>query len=95
MFNHIKQRLCLTVSLLGALAPHVTLAQTAALGVQVNSDDDGRRPIVVRPNERTHILANMRKYLIGVQSMTEALAAMTCRRRRPLHAPWVVSTYMT
>lgn len=75
MFNHIKQGLCLTVFLLGALPAHVTLAQTAAPEVQAIADVDSRRPIVVRPNERTHILANMRKYLIGVQSMTAALAA--------------------
>ena len=75
MFKHIKQGLCLTVFLLGALPAHVALAQTAAPAVQANDDVDSRRPIVVRPNERTRILANMRKYLIGVQSMTAALAA--------------------
>lgn len=74
MFKHIKQGLCLTAFLLGALPAHVTLAQTAAPEVQSNADVDSRRPIVVRPNERTRILANMRKYLIGVQSMTAALA---------------------
>lgn len=75
MFKHNKLGLCLTVSLLGALPVQVTLAQTAAPGVQSNTDVDSRSPIVVRPNERTRILANMRKYLIGVQSMTAALAS--------------------
>jgi hypothetical protein len=29
---------------------------------------------MTRPNERSRILTNMRKYLIGLQAMTEALA---------------------
>jgi hypothetical protein len=75
MFKQMKPGLFLTIFLLGALPAPITLAQTAAPGLQANQDLDGRRPIVVRPNERNRILANMRTYLIGVQSMTEALAA--------------------
>ena len=62
-----------------SLAPaHVSVAQTreppVAPDAAKNVDVDNRRGIMVRPNERTRILRSMRKYLVGLQAMNEALA---------------------
>jgi hypothetical protein len=71
MSKRIKQGLAIALSLLAAVPASLTLAQGQSSGAQ---DVDTRRGIVVRPNERTRILASMRKYLIGLQVMYEALA---------------------
>jgi hypothetical protein len=74
MSKRIKQGCFIALSLLAALPAQFTLAQNQFPGAQANPDVDNRRPIMTRPNERSRILTNMRKYLIGLQAMTEALA---------------------
>ena len=81
MSKHIKQGFVLAASLLAIFPTHFTLAQTPPpVGeilpptAQANPDVDNRRGISTRPNERTRILTNMRKYLVGLQWITEALA---------------------
>lgn len=74
MSMHIKQGFFLAVSLLVVLPAQVTQAQTQPPGPQANPEVDNRRSIVTRPNEKTHILSNMRKYLVGLQATVEALA---------------------
>ncbi|NMM04777.1 hypothetical protein [Polaromonas sp.] len=81
MTKHIKQGLVLAASLLAVLPAHFTLAQTLPPVTQIlpptaqtSPDDDNRRGISTRPNERVRILTNMRKYLVGLQWVTEALA---------------------
>lgn len=74
MSHHIKQSLVIVLSLALALPAHLALAQSQPQGAQSNPDIDTRRGIVTRPNERSRILTNMRKYLVGLQEMTAALA---------------------
>lgn len=71
MSRHIRQSLVLFLSLTAALPPQVTVAQTA---INPNPEVDNRLGIVVRPNERNRLLHSMRKYLVGLQAMSEALA---------------------
>lgn len=74
MSMHIKQGFFLAVFFLAALPAPVVLAQANPPDAQANPEVDNRRGIVTRPNERTHILSNMRMYLVGLQAVTEALA---------------------
>ncbi|MEO5658174.1 MAG: hypothetical protein ABIQ90_00045 [Polaromonas sp.] len=74
MSMHIKQGFFFAVSLLALIPGQVALAQTQPPGPQANPEVDNRRTIVTRPNERTRILSNMRKYLVGLQATIEALA---------------------
>ena len=69
MTRRIRNTLSLVLmSLVLTTAPAV-LAQ-----VDPKPEADSRSGIRTRPNERTHILNSMRKYLVGLQSVTEALA---------------------
>lgn len=75
MPTRFTKPLLILLSLCAALPTAV--AQTQApdpIAQRAGTDADTRYPIVTRPNERTRILANMRKYLIGLQKMSEALA---------------------
>lgn len=72
MFKHMKQAFFISLSLLAV--GQLALAQSPAPGVSPYKDIDKRSGIMTRPNERTHILINMRKYLKGIQAATEALA---------------------
>lgn len=74
MPKHVKQGLAIVLTLCALLPAQWTLAQNQPPGARVNPDVDSRRGIVTRPNERTRILASMRKYLVGLQVMTEALS---------------------
>jgi len=74
MSKRIKQSLAIALAFIAVLPASLTLAQAQTPGAQDNQDVDTRRGIVVRPNERTRILASMRKYLVGLQVMYEALA---------------------
>jgi hypothetical protein len=74
MSKRIKQGVCIVLSLFAALPAQLILAQNQLPGVQPDPDVDNRRAISTRPNERSRILTNMRKYLVGLQAMTEALS---------------------
>ncbi|MBC7858567.1 MAG: cytochrome c [Burkholderiaceae bacterium] len=83
MSKYMKQAMLLSFSLLAAIPGPVALAQGATTPAALDpspvapadAEVDTRRGIMTRPNERTHILANMRKYLIGLQLTSQALAA--------------------
>lgn len=66
--------LIIVLSLVLLLSSRATPAQGQPAGAQPAAEVDTRRGIVTRPNERAHILNNMRKYLKGVQEMAQALA---------------------
>ena len=74
MSKHLKRGLMITLLACSALTSHSALAQSPPAGQQANPDVDNRRSIVTRPNERVRILSSMRKYLVGLQGVTEALA---------------------
>lgn len=74
MSKSFKHGLFIVLSLLSAVPAHLALAQTQPQGAEANPEIDARRGIVTRPNERSRILHNMRKYLVGLQVMSEALA---------------------
>lgn len=74
MSKDLKRGLMITLLACSALTGHPALAQSPPAGQQANQDVDNRRGIVTRPNERVRILSSMRKYLVGLQSVTEALA---------------------
>jgi hypothetical protein len=74
MSNCMKQVFFISLSLLSILPAHLALAQAPVPGVSPYTEIDKRHGIMTRPNERTHILINMRKYLKGIQAVTEALA---------------------
>ncbi len=74
MSKRVKQGLFIALSFFTILPAQLTLAQNQPPGAQTNPEIDNRRGIVTRPNERARILHNMRKYLTGLQAMTEALA---------------------
>jgi hypothetical protein len=71
MSRLIRQFLVLLLSLAAALPAQVSVAQTA---IHPDPEVDNRLGIVVRPNERNRLLHSMRKYLVGLQAMSEALA---------------------
>lgn len=48
--------------------------QAVIAEVQAEDGIVARKSIVTRPNERAHILSNMRQYLTGIQEMTQALS---------------------
>jgi cytochrome c556 len=74
MSTYLKWGL-LTVALSCAtLSTEAALAQTAPAAATSNEGVDTRLGIVTLPKERTHILFNMRKYLLGLQALTEAVA---------------------
>lgn len=50
------------------------LSNQVAMAVEPEGSAVARKPIITRPNERTHILSDMRQYLTGIQKMMEALA---------------------
>jgi hypothetical protein len=74
MSKQFKHGLLIAFSLFAAVPAQLALAQNQPATAQADPDVDTRRPISTRPNERSRILANMRKYLVGLQAMTEALA---------------------
>jgi len=74
MPNQFKQGLLIAFSLFAAVPAQFAIAQSGTTIAQANPDVDTRTGITTRPNERTRILANMRKYLVGLQVMSEALA---------------------
>lgn len=75
MSTRIIKRLLISLSLCAVLPSALSQTQTPdPIAAQAGTDADTRHAIVTRPNERTRILANMRKYLVGLQKMSEALA---------------------
>lgn len=73
MSNRMKQACLISLSLL-ALFPGAGQTQDTSSAAAAYTDVDTRRPIITRPNERAHILQNMRRYLTGLQAVTEALS---------------------
>jgi hypothetical protein len=81
MSKHIKHGFVLAASFFAVIPANLALAQTQPPAAetlpptaQTSPDVDNRRGISTRPNERVRILTNMRKYLVGLQWVTEALA---------------------
>ena len=74
MSTRVRQGLFIALSLIAAAPAQLALAQSQPQPAQANPEIDTRRGIVTRPNERSRILHNMRKYLVGLQVMSEALA---------------------
>ena len=62
------------LSVAALLPSQAALAQAPPAGVPSAAGVDTRLGIVTRPNERAHILNNMRTYLSGLQQMADALA---------------------
>lgn len=60
--------------LAGLLLFSVLPTQAVAADIAPEGGAVARRPIITRPNERTHILSDMRQYLTGIQGIMEALA---------------------
>ena len=73
MSNRMKHACLISFALLAVL-PGFAQAQDTSSEALAYTDVDTRRSIMTRPNERAHILMNMRKYLTGLQAVTEALA---------------------
>jgi hypothetical protein len=71
MSLRIRKNLLVFLSAFAVLPAAISQTQDPP---QANADIDNRRGIMTRPNERTRILSSMRKYLIGLQAMSEALA---------------------
>jgi len=71
MSNRMKQACLISLSLL-ALFPDTGRTQDSSSAAAAYTDMDTRRPIITRPNERAHILQNMRRYLTGLQAVTLA-----------------------
>lgn len=74
MLKQNKWRKFLMLTLFPLLSIQPALAQSPSADSQITDGIETRLGIVVRPNERTRILTNMRRYLTGIQEMTQALA---------------------
>jgi hypothetical protein len=75
MFKYFKRVLLVAAVSCAALPGPAAWAQDAAAPApQPNANAETRLGIVTLPHERTLILRNMRKYLVGIQALTEAVA---------------------
>lgn len=74
MSKYLKRGTLIVALLCSALTTQSVLAQIEPAATSANVDVDTRLGIVTLPWERALVLRNMRKYLVGLQELTAAVA---------------------